>query len=548
MSFIARLGTDVIAVETGATTPLSVEIVNRDDNADQFELVIEGLDPDWTAVPVPVVTIEGRESQQEKVFFKPPRVSESSAGNYPFVLKVRSLTSGEIRNVQGVLTVKHFDHLSLEISPKKGVISPTRKQNRFEVNLINLGNTEHTVQLFGSDPEEACAFEFDQQQLSVGPGQQKTVFVTVNPTGKSLVSGSRLFGFTLSARSLESPSVGAVAQAQLEQRPLLSIGAIIVTTLVVLLAGLWVALIPKPPTFELNVDRTTIERGQPVMISWKAGSDSTMVHLKAQDKAIYDGSQREGTQNFLPNLAPDQSNFEIDGYSERDGKESLLRRVVVTVIEKKHVEMPIIDSFEIEPKNPVLGGKILVKYLVHNAATVDLQPMGTHLPPINDQPNQNEVEIDSLDVKTLTLVAANSEGQAVRKEIRVKVTQASKAKVIAFSVDQPKLTAPGTVKVNWQVNDQAVRTEIKIGDQLVQVDPTGSRDLPVTATTKLTLTCFDNDGVPDSRTIVVTLTPPPPVAPPTTPATDAGGSTAGAQPTTTPTTPPGGVSTGPTHP
>src|ERR1700722_16452181 len=124
MSFLARLATDLITVEAGATTPMSIEIINRDDAADQFELSIEGLDPEWTAVPVPVVSIEARESQEEKIFFKPARVSESSAGNYPFVMKVRSLTTGEAPSVQGVLTVKTFNHLSIELSPKNGFISP----------------------------------------------------------------------------------------------------------------------------------------------------------------------------------------------------------------------------------------------------------------------------------------------------------------------------------------------------------------------------------------------------------------------------------------
>src|SRR5258708_4913693 len=142
MSFLARLATDLITVEAGATTPTSIEIINRDDAADQFELSIEGLDPEWTAVPVPVVSIEARETQEEKLFFKPPRVSESSAGNYPFVLRIRSLTSGEARTVQGVLTVKPYNHLSIELSPKKGYVSPVAHHNTFEATLVNLGNTE----------------------------------------------------------------------------------------------------------------------------------------------------------------------------------------------------------------------------------------------------------------------------------------------------------------------------------------------------------------------------------------------------------------------
>jgi hypothetical protein len=511
MSFIARLGTDVIAVETGATTPLTVEIVNRSDESDQFELVIEGLDPDWTAVPVPVVTIEGRETQQEKVFFKPPRVSDSSAGNYPFVLKVRSLTSGESRNVQGVLSVKPYDHLSLEINPKKGVLSPAKKLNRFDANLVNLGNTEHTVQLFGSDPEEACAFEFDQQQVTLGPGQQRTVRVTVNPTGNRVPTSSRLYGFTISARSLESPSVGAIAQAQLEQRPLLSLGAVVFAAIVVVLAALWIAFIPKPPTLELNVDKTTVDRGQPVVISWRAGADATSVRIRAQGQTIYEGAERNGNVTFVANPPPGQSTVEVSGYSDRDGKESPTRRQVIQVTEPPVIQPPTIETFDVEPKTAEFGGKVLVSYLVHNASEVQLQPMGKSLPVLNDQQNQLEVEIDSMDLKTLTLVATNSKGQSARKEIKIRVVKASKAKILAFTADPPKLPTPsGSVVVSWQANDLAVRTELKVGDQVYAVNPKDSRTLMINAATKVTLTCFDNEGVPDTRTLTIGVTPPPP--------------------------------------
>src|SRR5256885_1805032 len=108
MSFTIRLSQDLTAVEAGATVPLSIEVVNKGEAEDRYEMQVEGIDPEWTASPEPVFTVGPGETHSQKVFFKPPRSSESIAGNYPFVVRVRSLNSGDARTAQGVLQIKAF--------------------------------------------------------------------------------------------------------------------------------------------------------------------------------------------------------------------------------------------------------------------------------------------------------------------------------------------------------------------------------------------------------------------------------------------------------
>ncbi|RYG43803.1 hypothetical protein EON79_16275, partial [bacterium] len=124
MSFRLSLDQDVVPVEPGATAPLTVTVIGDPASADRYELDIEGVDPEWKAIPVPIFVTEPGEVRSEKVFFKPSRASESGAGNYPFVVRVRSLESGESRTAQGILQVTPFYHLSAELSPKKGYFSP----------------------------------------------------------------------------------------------------------------------------------------------------------------------------------------------------------------------------------------------------------------------------------------------------------------------------------------------------------------------------------------------------------------------------------------
>ena len=252
MSFTIRLSQDLTTVEAGATVPLTIEIVNKGGEIDRLEMQVEGLDPEWTASPEPVFTIGPGETHSQKAFFKPPRASESLAGNYPFVVKVRSLNSGDSRTAQGVLQIKAFQHLSMELSPKKGHSTPMHQSFAYTLTLMNLGNSEHTLQLSGADPEEECAYEFPSDQITIGPGQQREIVVSVHAASAGYFSPGKLFGFVISARSIESPSTVASAQGQLERRPLLSPGAIL--TAVVLLAAffLWFAVRPKPPTISAS--------------------------------------------------------------------------------------------------------------------------------------------------------------------------------------------------------------------------------------------------------------------------------------------------------
>src|SRR5689334_19794771 len=97
MSFSVRLTSDLVSVEAGATVPVSIEVVNKGTESDRYELQVEGIDPEWTAVPEAVFLADPEDLHTEKIFLKVPRASESQAGNYPFVIRVRSLNSGEAR-------------------------------------------------------------------------------------------------------------------------------------------------------------------------------------------------------------------------------------------------------------------------------------------------------------------------------------------------------------------------------------------------------------------------------------------------------------------
>jgi hypothetical protein len=514
MSFSVQVTPDLVPLEAGATTPISVVVVNKGTEADRYEMEIEGIDPEWKAVPVGVFGVDAEETHTEKVFFKPPRASESLAGNYPFVVRVRSLISGDSRTVQGVAQVKPFHHLSMEIDPKKGFISPTRKQNIFDVTLVNLGNTEHTLQLLANDPEDACAYEFDQEQVTIGPGQQRDVELVADPTTKPIFSGGRLIGFTVSARSSSAPSVVASAQAQLEQRPLLTPTTLAVFVLLVLLFGAWFMMMPKPPAITLAVTPQRALQGTTVTVNWDA-EHAKRVIVRAGNEEIYNGTEPRGQMTY-PLTTPGVVTFvaqAINGDRKVDDTQE------VTVETPAPVPPPRILSLSASPTRVRLGEPFVMKYsLSDNVTEAVLQPTGER---IDQVLNEQEVRPERTGQIQYTLVVKNSVGEVARKSFTVSVYDESDARILEFRPSAKNVpAADARVTITWQVIG-AERVELKAGsNEASVVGPSGSQEFVLGAKTTFTLSAIDAKGRPVSRQTTVVVDVPPPTPP------DTGGTTA----------------------
>ena len=277
------LVSEMVQVEPGSSVPVTIEVINKSEAPDQFELVVEGTDSEWLAIPVPSFSVGPNEAFTERFFFKPQRESTSQANNYPFVVKVRSLETGETRTAQGVLEVREFAHLTVDVQPRRAKLSPMTKEVDLEVIVMNLGNSDQTVQLFASDTDDMFAYEFAQEQISLAPGTQKSVMMTATSTKSSLLANSRLQGYNVTARSVNNPAVAASSQGQLEQKALVTPGAFILFLSVLILAASWIAFIPKAPQIDnLTASKQKAMVGEEVVISWQT-SHATSVELKVGD-------------------------------------------------------------------------------------------------------------------------------------------------------------------------------------------------------------------------------------------------------------------------
>jgi hypothetical protein len=510
MSFTVRLTTDLVAVEAGATVPLVVEVDNKGPDSDRFEFQIEGIDPEWTAVPEAVFVVEPGEVHAEKAFLKVPRTSESAAGNYPIVIRVRSLTSGDFRTAQGVIQVKPFHHITMELSPKKGLYAPFRKQNVYTVTFLNLGNTDHTLNLEGNDPDDACTYDFESDQITVASGQQRMVEVEVTPSGTSFLSSSRLHGFSITGRSIESPNVMATAQAQLEQRPFLT-PATLTFLLFLLVIGIgWFALLPKQPTIRLALSKHEAVKGEPIQVSWQS-QYANGVQILVNGNPLVTDAPLSGETEYTPT---ESGVVVFAAKATRDQRESPEESQSLKVSEPAPSPKPLV-TLRAKRKTLNLSESVELTYTVENAVDAYLQPGPQKLPlqlnsvtvqPAKEGPNEYEI------------VATGKDGQVASAKVTVYVVDKAKVVILALDVKPGKLEAGGGyVTLKWQVSN-AARVEITGGPEtIVPENPNaaGSQEFMIDKTTTFTIKALDANGKSVTRSIKVDVAPPaiPPIAP-----------------------------------
>ena len=513
MSFALTLAEDVVEVEAGATTPVGLTVVNRGDATDRYEVEVEGIDPEWRFVPVPTFSVEPGEGRSEKLFLKPPRLPESVAGAYPFVVRVRSLESGEARTAQGLLKLQAFHHVTLEIAPKKGVVSPTTKRNDFRLSLVNLGNSEHTFGLTAQDPDDRCAYEFDHDAVELGPGQGKEVGMVATPKQTPLLSSGRLIGFSVFARSLGERGVAATAQAQLEQRSPFSPASLVVLAIAAAALGGWWAVRPKPPTVNLYLNPAHALAGTNVEVRYET-HNADHVRITMGDEIVYEG---------LPSDVPlsvalkGKGDATFTAVATHEGRNETAQDIEhVRVDEPVVADAAVVDEFSTRTPRIKLGTSFIANWKVRNATRVALAPIADNLSPDLEQ---LEITPTVTGEQTYTLIATNADGASVRKKLKVQVYDESDAQILAFSAEPnpAREVDGGRIVLTWTVSG-ADLVELKLGGDSPRQIEGNSKEVTLAAKTTCTLIVTDSKGRKRSSKITVGYekAPPPPVDPPIT--------------------------------
>jgi hypothetical protein len=505
MSYHVQLGSTSYSVEPGVAVSVVIELKNEGSAPKSIEVSVEGIDPEWVAVPVPVIEVPGGETVTERLFLKPPREPESLSGSYPFVVRTRDQEGGD-RAIACSLDVKPFHNVSIDVQPRRGLVSTISPEAVFHVTVMNLGNVEHTVRLFASDAAELFVFEFDQEQVSVSPGAQKSVSMTVTAAKLPLLANARLQQLTVSARSLDDKTVATATHAQVEQRALVTPGLMWLAVLALFIISAAILLWPQNPSVDSFSVTERVVAGQPFVVEWSA-SHASSVEITVDGVRYGDlrpsGSRSIATEVFTEAEQPGkQIEVKIRALKGRRVSEPKTRLVAVRGIEVP--PEPEILEFAIVPTELEVGDSFQVTYSLSDSVTeAVLSPLGVQLDPRDEGIQLTAQVAGEFDYK---LTARNQAGQEVEKVIRVQVTEGSDASIIVFRVD-PALVDPldGRVTLTWQV-ENASRIELLENGRLTQPlldSDRGEIDRIVSGETTFVLRVFDSQGRTAEKSVTV---------------------------------------------
>ena len=503
MSFAVKLVTDEVTVEPGGSVPVAFDVTYSGKEADRLELTVEGIDPEWVAVPVPSFVLEPGQGRTERFFLKPPRESHSTAGNYPFVARVRSLETGDAVTVQGVLEVKAYTHVSVDVQPRKVSLSPFRRSTEIEVNVANLGNTSQTLQLFAADTDDVIAFEFENDQVRVEPGQQATTALTATASSNPFLANAKLQPVTVSARSVSSPAVGASTSMQVEQRGLISVANAVFLVIAFLLAVGWYVTRPKAPSMDtLIVNPMNPTLGVPVKVTWTS-SESTSVELNVGGN-LMDKQPTTGDYTYTPTVP---GKVTVTAIAVSDTRRSGQMVQVFNVLPKIEQAVPEILDFSAATSTAPVGQTIQLHYQVSDSVTaLSLSPIGVALDPKGDGYQLRGDQAGTIELK---LIARNADNKVAEKSLTVRFVMTSKASIDTFEASPQEVDATiGKVTLRWATRN-AYGAQITYDDQKIPVpSQTGETSVAVSEDTTFTLTVADEAGVSVTRRVKVTVKQP----------------------------------------
>jgi len=408
------------------------------------------------------------------------------------LVRARSLENGGSGVAQASLTIRPYSMLTLEIAPKRGIVSPLRKRVPYELTLANYGNTEQTVQLHVSDPEDEVVFELERERVLLAPGETQSVLVYAQPRRMPTLANPALFSFTATARSVEDPLRSTSVQAQLERRGLVSPLVLGFLAVLALLLALWAYTRPLPVEIvEFAAQPAQITAGETTTLSWT---------VRNADKVLIEPGLGEFDPNQTRSVQVQPQTTTTYRLIARNRYGEVPREVVVIVQNAPEPPAPVITSFYAEPLQIKRGESVLLRWETQNATELILIPPGQKLDPampgFEHRPSRTtEYE----------LIARNAVGKSVSKKVKVEVIDPSQAQILSFTAQAEKIAAGESVALRWEIVN-AIRAEIDNG--VGRIDPKqGEITVSPTATTTYTLTAYDAEGRPAQAKVTITVEP-----------------------------------------
>lgn len=216
-----------VRVRPGESVVVTARILNRQRRVDHFTTVVRRIPGEWATVPDGELRLAPGDEGTISVQLHPPHEPSSRAGEHPFVIRVTSGADASLSvEATGTLTIEPFYRIALEMAPSMYVNSGQGK-----LRISNLGNVTEVVDLAGSDPGELLNVAPAPPQVSLAPGQQEELPLSVGLKAKRPIAGTtQTYPFVLSATTARGQAV--TSHGSLQVNPVLPAWALPVLLMV----------------------------------------------------------------------------------------------------------------------------------------------------------------------------------------------------------------------------------------------------------------------------------------------------------------------------
>ena len=534
---VVTLSESDVVVEPGSVAQVVVTMTNAQDAPDRLLLEVEGVDVEWYMIPVPAVNVAPGAQTSERILFKVARASGNRAGSYPFLVRVLAMETGAVGVAQATLEVKPYASLQTELNPKRTVASFFHPDNIFDFTVSNLGNSEETIELYASDPEDGCAYEFDMDRITLKPGQSEIVPLGARPRASSVIGGARLYGFSATARSVADAYLSANSHGQIEKRALISPLLGIFLLLLGAAGAAFVFFRPQPPQ-PIYISRfaatpKAVQEGQPTTLTWEFSPNTRAilrhsVGANGTDIAEPDAQQPKsnvGSITVTPQFPFTTYTLEIQRGDNQQIKGKPLSSLEIKVVAAPKPKPPKISGFSAEPSAVHAGEPVTLRWSATNTTGLILDPGNFQLSPFEQ--TKIITPADSGDTEyTLRALPKSPDMQPDAQKVTIHVVGKNTclAKITGFAVSAKQPYIGDKVRLKWKTRyAHAVRIDrvesgpaTPIGD----VERSGSLEAPVTEETTFTITATDSAGLTTTQSVTVSPKERPAPPPQTTPTPD----------------------------
>jgi serine/threonine protein kinase len=156
-----------LTVEPGRTLTTSIAVHNDSTSEGYFTLGVEGIPASWVSFSPREFALLPGEQKTAQFILKPPRISTTRAGRYSLTFRaVDSKLPSRLGETNATLTIGAFNQFRLELETPQ--VNPSETARLL---VTNTGNIPDSYTISPHDPAGEVAFEPEQSQVRLNPGQ-----------------------------------------------------------------------------------------------------------------------------------------------------------------------------------------------------------------------------------------------------------------------------------------------------------------------------------------------------------------------------------------